>query len=156
MCEDDFRSAIVAEALSWVGTPYRNTGRIKGVGVNCAQLLYGVAIGSGAIPPDSPEPKWYTAQLHTHSKDERLIAYVENYGAQEVSESEVGPGDIVLYKTGQSHGHAAIVVEWPERIVHCLPPQGCAEGHGRKEGILAGKQRRFFSLWKVLPATGAL
>ena len=33
------RQSIVAEALSWEGTPYHHHGRIKGVGVDCAMIL---------------------------------------------------------------------------------------------------------------------
>lgn len=148
MTESEFRTAIVEEALTWRGTPYRKTGRFKGVASNCAQLLYGVARGAGAIPEDAPEPRWFSDQLPYHTKDERIIQYLLAYGAHEIEESELGPGDIVMYRTGQAHGHAAIVVEWPERIVHSVFPSGCCEGHGTREGFLSGKGRRYFSLWK--------
>lgn len=29
----------VAEAMTWLGTPYHHQGRVKGVGVDCATLL---------------------------------------------------------------------------------------------------------------------
>jgi len=67
---------------------------MMGVGSNCAQFLYGVALGSGAILADSPEPFWHSTQLHIHSKEERLIEYVRAYGAHEVDEPK--PGDIAL------------------------------------------------------------
>lgn len=147
MTEAEFRTAIVAEALTWIGTPYRVAGRVKGAGVNCAQLLYGVAKNS--VLPDAPEPKWFSAQLTYHSKEERVAEYIMAYGAHEIEESEVRPGDIVLYKIGQAHGHAGIVIDWPGRMVHCTPPHGCYEGHGIKEGFLAAKHRRYFTLWKA-------
>src|ERR1700748_1385569 len=102
MTEKEARAAVVAEAMEWRGTPYKLNGRIKGVGCNCAQLLYGVAIGSGAIPSKPPEPRWYSPQLHVHSKDERLIEYFKSYGAVQVKESEIQDGDIVLYRSGKS------------------------------------------------------
>ena len=36
------RAAVVAEAIAWLGTPYHHRARIKGVGVDCAQLALGV------------------------------------------------------------------------------------------------------------------
>lgn len=32
-------SNTVAEALTWLGTPYHQQGRVKGVGVDCGTLL---------------------------------------------------------------------------------------------------------------------
>jgi cell wall-associated NlpC family hydrolase len=145
MNEIEFRKAIVDEAMEWVGTPYLQCARIKGVGCNCAQFLYGVAIAAGIIAPDAPEPKFYTPQFATHSKEERLIDYVKAYGAVEVDDPQ--PGDIALFKTGRSHGHAAIVIEWPERIIHALPPSGVQMGHA-DEGRLHKYARRFFTLWR--------
>ena len=147
MTELEFRTAITTEALTWVGTPYRSCGRIKGVGVNCAQLLFGVALGAGVIPADSPEPKWYTAQLATHCKEERLVEYVKVYGGVEIKEEDIKSGDIFLYRSGQSHGHAAIVIEWPEKILHCLPTFGVQMGRA-DEGQLHAFTRRYFTLWR--------
>jgi cell wall-associated NlpC family hydrolase len=143
--EAQFRDAIVAEARTWIGTPYRVGGAVKGVGVNCAQLLFCVARNAGVLPANAPLPRWYTPQLATNSKEERLIAYVTAYGAVEVAEASVKPGDIVLYKTGKAHGHAAIVLDWP-RIVHALPIVGCQMGDV-DEGRLGAFSRRYFTLW---------
>ena len=147
MTEQEFRSAIVAEARGWIGTPYHSCGGIKGVGVNCAMFLFGVASNAGVLAADAPQPRWYTPQLATNSKEERLIAYVTAYGAREIAEAEVRPGDIVLYKSGRAHGHAAIVTAWPE-IVHALPIHGCQAGR-IDEGRLGALARRYFTLWKA-------
>lgn len=140
------REAIVAEAKLWLKTPYKDVGCIRGVGANCAMLLYGVAKGSGILPPDAKEPRWYTSQLHVHSKEERLMEYIKAYGAVEVSEEKIGPGDIVLYKSGLSHGHAGIIIDWPGLIVHTTKATNCCYAHGTNEGFLASKKRRYFTL----------
>ncbi len=41
---------IVAEARSWLGTPFVHQGRLKGVGVDCAGLVVGVARALGLAP----------------------------------------------------------------------------------------------------------
>ena len=41
------REKIVAEARSWIGTPYHNCADIKGVGVDCGMLLVRVFVDLG-------------------------------------------------------------------------------------------------------------
>ncbi len=143
--ESEFRSAIAEEALSWKDTPYHANGAVKGAGVNCAQFLYCVAKDAGVLPDDAPQPRWFTSQLAMHSKEERLVAYIKQYGAVEIAEADVKAGDIVVYKNGQAHGHAAIVIDWPT-IIHVLPIHGCQMG-SIDEGRLAAYSRRYFTLW---------
>ena len=45
------REKIVAEARSWIGTPYHNCADIKGVGVDCGMLLVRVYVDTGVVPP---------------------------------------------------------------------------------------------------------
>ena len=146
MTEAQFRQAIADEAVTWIGTPYRSAGRVKGAGVNCAQFLFSVAMNSGVLASDAPEPKWYTPQLATHSREERLIYYILAYGAREISAEEIRTGDIVLYKSGLSHGHAALVLDWPT-IIHVLPAFGCQKTD-LNDGGLARYSKRFFTLWR--------
>jgi len=146
MDEKQMRAALMAEALTWIGTPYHPSGGLKGVGVNCAQFIFYAARNAGALPADAPLPRWYTPQLATHSKEERLIDYILAYGATEILEAEVQPGDVVLYKSGQAHGHAAFLLEYPE-IIHVLPIHGCQRG-AVDEGRLGAMARRYFSLWR--------
>ena len=59
------RDAIVAEATSWLGTPYRHQAWLKGVGCDCLGLLRGVW---RAFHGDEPEampaytPDWAEAR----------------------------------------------------------------------------------------------
>ena len=148
MTETDFRNAIVEQARSWIGTPYMMCGRVKGVGVNCAQLLYGVAKDASVLPEDAPEPRFLTPQFAMHVKQEKLVDYITSYGGVETTEDKVKNGDVILFKTGMVCGHAAIIVDWDHKlVVHSIAPQGChtASIH---EGRLARYQRRYFTLWK--------
>ena len=43
------RDAVVAEAKTWLGTPWRHMQRIKGVGVDCANLPAAVYEACGVI-----------------------------------------------------------------------------------------------------------
>jgi hypothetical protein len=109
--------------------------------------LFDAGLRAGVIPADSPIPDWYSPQLATHSSEERLIKNLIDYGCHEITESKIKPGDIVVFRAGKAHGHAAIIVDWPEKIVHVLPPHGCQMGHAF-QGKLGQYHKRYFSWWK--------
>jgi cell wall-associated NlpC family hydrolase len=43
---------VVAEARSWIGTPFVHQAARKGVGTDCAGLVRGVFLALGLLPPD--------------------------------------------------------------------------------------------------------
>ena len=47
--EEREREKLVAEALSWLGTPYHHAGRVKGGGVDCGMLNLQAFINVGLI-----------------------------------------------------------------------------------------------------------
>ncbi len=145
MTSQESRQALVQEALTWLGTPYHASGQVKGAGTNCAQFIYGAAKNAGVFPSGTPEPRWYTPQLATHTRDERLIGYLHSYGAREIAEDAVQPGDVVVYRSGQAHGHIALIVSWPT-IIHALAPAGCQLGNVA-DGQLGRMARKYFSFW---------
>jgi hypothetical protein len=146
MTESEGRAAIIEAGKKWLGTRYTNSGCLRGCGANCAMLLYGIARDAGVIAPEVPEPAWYSPQLHAHSREERLLKNIAQCGAVEILEDDAKPGDVVAYLTGQSHGHLALIVSWPLRIIQTTQANGCQYAHGR-EGTLAGCSMKFYSLW---------
>jgi hypothetical protein len=53
----DERQAVIAEARSWIGTPFHDRARVKGAGVDCLQLLIASYHAAGLLPdlrPDYP------------------------------------------------------------------------------------------------------
>lgn len=46
---------VVAEARSWVGTPYVHQHRTKGHAVDCVGLVIGVGLAAGVLPTWTPE-----------------------------------------------------------------------------------------------------
>jgi cell wall-associated NlpC family hydrolase len=153
MTEAEGRAALLKTAELWLHTPYcMSDACIRGVGANCATLMYGIARDAGVLPSDMPEPRWYSPQLHAHSREERLIKSVLGCGCVEISESQVKPGDVIAYLTGLSHGHLAMVIEYPRKVIQTHKATGCEYGHAL-EGRLAGCKRLYFSLWKP-PETG--
>lgn len=131
---DEQRQKIVDEVKSWVGTPYVGHSAVKGPkgGVDCGQLIKAVYLATGHRPADGvPLPTDYSLEIWRHKADTTYIETVEKY-MREIPESEVKPGDMVLYKMGHGFAHSAIVVKWPEYVIHALSQRagGVVAGHG--------------------------
>ena len=57
---------IVAQARSWLGTPYHHQARLKGVGCDCLGLLRGLwraLIGPEPESPHAYSPDWAEAKV---------------------------------------------------------------------------------------------
>jgi NlpC/P60 family putative phage cell wall peptidase len=102
------REKIIDVAHSWVGTPYHHQARVKGVGVDCAQLMAGIAIEAGIIPADTELPHDYSPEWHLHNRDEVLIDHLRRFGCVEKEVAE--PGDIIGFTIGRAVGHLGILV----------------------------------------------
>lgn len=118
MLTDTQRSAIVTEALSWLGTPYQHGACVKGAGVDCLMLAHAAYTDSGVCAP-AVIPK-YPPDWHLHRSEER---YLEGLGQYFSETKDPQPGDLVMYKFGRCVSHAAIVTKWPE-VVHAYLPDG--------------------------------
>ena len=146
MSEEEGRRAVVAEARSWVGTPYTDGAGIKGVGTDCGIILIKVFSSVGLIPPF--DPGYYSPQHHLHSSEERYLSLILRH-AHEI-EGPPKDGDIVMFKFGRVFSHGGIVVGWP-KIVHSLRPGGTIIDNVERCIIgpraLAHLPRKYFSLW---------
>ena len=110
------RAAVVAEAQSWLRTPFHDCAELKGVGVDCAHLVYAVYRACGIVP--EIEIPAYSPQFMLHQSAEIYLGFVLKH-AVEVEAPQ--PGDLVLWKFGRCFSHSAIVVDWP-RIIHAWKP----------------------------------
>jgi cell wall-associated NlpC family hydrolase len=107
------RSAVVAEAMTWLRTPYHHAARVKGAGVDCAMLPAAVYTACGLI--DEPVFDAYPPDWHMHRDAERYLATVLDYAVE--IETDPLPGDLVLWRFGRCFSHGAIVIEWPT-VIH--------------------------------------
>ncbi len=160
--ESQQRAAVVAEARTWLGTPYHHEGRVKGVGVDCLQLLAGVFSAPSVGLIEKPLIPHYPWDWHLHRDAERYMEGLTRY-TREI-EAPPHPGDIVLFRFGRCFSHGGIVVKWPT-IIHAYVGKGCvledAQAahwltHVGETGAEQGKKRahKFFSYWAARPAHG--
>lgn len=109
--ESDLRVEIVAEARTWLRTPFRNNAMIKGAGVGCGTLLIAVYDQFGFPVPKVSELGYFPLGWSLHNAEERYLEILLAHGMREVEEPK--SGDVVLFKMGRAFGHSGIIVEWP-------------------------------------------
>jgi cell wall-associated NlpC family hydrolase len=107
------RAAVVAEAKTWLGTPWIHQARDKGYGVDCGQLLAAVFEAVGLVEPVPIAP--YSQDWALHRSEPIMQNIVERYAVK--TDGDPLPGDVVLFQFGRSLSHGGIVLLWP-LIVH--------------------------------------
>ncbi len=143
----------MAEAQSWLLTPYHHQAHLKGVGVDCVWLLIEVYKTVGLVAEDY-DPGNYAAEWYLHQSEEIYLGGVLKH-AKQVDTPQ--PGDVALYNFGKCVSHGVIIVEVPS----------CSIGgpsHGELIGIHAHRpsrnvelielrslQDRFHSYWSAIP-----
>jgi cell wall-associated NlpC family hydrolase len=140
------RAAVVAEARSWIGTPYHHAADIKNHGVDCAMLLVRVYADTALIENFDPRP--YTRDWFLHRSEERYLGFLFDR-AHEVREP--GLGDTVVFKIGRCFAHAGIVSRVdPLTIIHAFAPLRCVVEdviHASAELAERLKTAKFASYW---------
>jgi cell wall-associated NlpC family hydrolase len=152
--DDTQRAAVVAEALTWINTPYHHHARVKGVGVDCAQLLCAVYEACGLVP--HIDPGNYAHDWHLHRGEEVFIGWLEKVGAREVrAPVRPAPGDVALFKYGRAYSHGGIVVESRGEltVVHAYLMRGVIRSRLDDEP-LHGRGARFWSVGAVRGPAG--
>lgn len=115
---------IVITARTWVGTPYHHQARVKGVGVDCAGVVIGVARELCMVPldfditgyPRQPDGTSFLAWCNAHMTP--------------VTQSDMAPGHAVVVHFGNHPQHIGIVGNYLHgglSIIHALAGRGVVE-----------------------------
>lgn len=91
--DEAVRAAVVSEALTWVGTPYRHQASLKGVACDCLGLVRGVWRAIYGAEPQ--EAGVYSRDWAEAGGEERLLGAARRYF--EPSE-DFAPGRLVLFR----------------------------------------------------------
>lgn len=138
------RAAILKEAESFKRTPYHDHACLKMIGVDCASFAMLVYKTVGIIPESYVLPKYYPQQWLKREEDPTYLNEVLKF-AYEIEEKDILPGDAVLYKMGRSYTHGAIVLAWPNRLIHSTKPHGVIISNANYEKHMKSTPHRCFS-----------
>lgn len=111
------RAAVVAEARSWIGTPWQHQARSKGVGVDCAGLVIGVSRALGIVVP------WMDVTHYARMPDGRSLLYHCDEWMRRVARVLARPGDVLVMRFDEHPQHLAIASDYAHgglSIVHAL------------------------------------
>lgn len=142
--EAEQREAVVLEALTWLRTPHRHRARVKGAGVDCAQLPIAVYLAAGVAPEPVVPP--YVQDWHLHRNAELYVAQVEAAGARAIPEAEARPGDLFLWRWGRTFSHGAILVAGSQ-VVHAYMGVGVTLDDMNQHAELRTRERRAYTFW---------
>jgi NlpC/P60 family putative phage cell wall peptidase len=95
---------VVAEARSWLGTRFHHQGRLKGVGVDCAGLVVGVAEALGLPVQDRTD--------YTRQPDGTMLEETCDAQFIRIPIEDIRPGDLLLMRFEQEPQHLAIVGDY--------------------------------------------
>ncbi len=128
---------LLAEARSWIGTPYVHQATSKGAGTDCLGLVRGV--WRNVIGPEPEDVPPYTSDWSEASRQERLWqAALRHMTPKEPAEAE--PGDVLLFRMRQAGvaKHLGILSASGKRpkLIHAYT------GHGVIESPLSAPWRR--------------
>jgi len=98
---------VIDEARSWVGTPFRHQGRVKGLGVDCIGVIAMVGKALGLTDYDKTD---YGRQPYKGLLKKGIEPHLEQV-------QEIHPGYILLMKFADEPQHVAIYTE-NNTIIH--------------------------------------
>ncbi len=137
------RESVALEALAWLGTPYHHHGRIKGVGVDCAQLLCAVFEACGLVAP--VDLGTYAVDWHLHHNEEKFSGGMAQHAHQPDPARDIALGDVLLFKFGRTFSHGSIYVG-DGLLVHAYIGRGVILSRITDEP-LEGREVQHWSFW---------
>jgi NlpC/P60 family putative phage cell wall peptidase len=125
------RSAIIAEARAWIGTPYRHQASLKGIGCDCLGLVRGVWRALLGSEPEAAPP--YARDWAEASGLESLAEAATRHLVALDDPRAFAPGDVLLFRYRERYAakHAGLVTSCgenqPDLMVHAHDGAAVAE-----------------------------
>jgi NlpC/P60 family putative phage cell wall peptidase len=120
---------IIAEARSWIGTPYQHQASCKGAGADCLGLLRGV--WRCCIGPEPETPPAYTPDWSETDGVERLLQAAHRHLVP-VGLDDLRSGDVLVFRMRAESvaKHVGLLVRLPgkpDSMVHAHSGHGVVE-----------------------------
>jgi cell wall-associated NlpC family hydrolase len=119
------RADVIAEARTWLDTPYVHQGRTKGVAVDCAGLVIGVARELGVVAPD------FDVNGYPREADGTTLMTVCDRFMTRVAKSDLLPGHVMVFAFDKAPAHVGIVGDYLHGGLSIIQALGTSDGKGR-------------------------
>lgn len=135
MTDTERRLAAIAELRTWVGTPFRHQGRMKGSGVDCIGMALAAAEAAGAITPEQK------AEIPPYGRlprrEESVITNFCNRNLTKIDAQTAKPLDLILVTMGAYPMHIGILTDFqgkgsmeaPFGLIHSMASPGWVAEH---------------------------
>lgn len=118
---------VIAEARSWIGTPYRHQASLKGVGCDCLGLVRGV--WRAVCGPEPEAAGSYSSSWAEADREERLAQAADRYMCA-IDLAARKPGDVVLFRwRGHLPAKHAAILSGEEMMIHAHDGERVCEVH---------------------------
>lgn len=141
------RESVVAEARSWIPTPYVPRGMVKHSGCDCATFIACVLVAAGLAEPI--EIGVISDDWFQHTSEEKYMRRLLRHASRilegiSYASHKIEPGNIVLARVVGSkvYNHGAIVTRWP--MVIQSTHQGICEVNASKDPLWSFTQIAVF------------
>jgi NlpC/P60 family putative phage cell wall peptidase len=119
------RGEVIAEARTWLGTPWHHQASVKGAGCDCIGFVRGVAerfVGPVPLALD------YTATWHLYRAEPRMyLGFKER--CEEIDPAEARVADILLFGAGKGPAHHCAFLTPEGGLIHCYQEAGRVVEH---------------------------
>lgn len=150
---------VIAAGRSWILTPYHHMARVKGHGVDCAQVIIAAFVDSGVN--EDFDPGFYTMDWHLHRSDEKYLEFMEKYLVridEDWNDAPLGerpgwvppPASVIVVKLGRTFSHSALVTDWPT-VLHANVHSGCVLEEPAIGSLLEDRKLRTYAHRSLLP-----
>jgi cell wall-associated NlpC family hydrolase len=143
MNEQELRAAVVAEARTWLRTPFHHAEGIKGIGCDCVHLPMRVYQAVGLVEKEF-NPGYYAQHWYMHQSEE---LYLRGLSGRMHRVTAARSGDLAMYKFGRTVSHAAIVID-DVYIIHAYSTIGAVVLQERSDAFLLEHLDSYWSIFK--------
>lgn len=136
------REDIIAEARSWIDTPWHHQASVKGIGCDCAGLVRGIGnvLGIMDLNEETIEAKEFIGYGRA-PEPKRLIKALNRF-MNRIDVKKIQPADVLLFKLPEPQ-HLAILTD-QGTIIHAL----CKVGKVSEMILNANWQDLIVGAWK--------
>jgi NlpC/P60 family putative phage cell wall peptidase len=140
--------SLVAEARTWIGTPWHHQAPLKGIGCDCTGLVRGVINAFRPLPPD------LQAMDYARTPDGVTLLHLCRRHLRAVPTSAIRPGDVLVFRytpggAPQHMGFAADYLHGGLSLVHALDQRGGNPGRVVEHRLDSTWQRRIVAVFRV-------